>query len=989
MNKTSILWGGVLTPFRTFLFAMISVAMLFSFSACSSGDDDDGANLPPPKDTTKTETVQSVSTSGTISSNSVTSTTNELSQKTVTVMAGDDSKYEFTETESGDNASMRSSQPVPNPAGKGGKWTLYKKDSSGDFKAICSGSYTGDIEQFNTIAQAVSGATSGGFSLELKVEKALSEEGELVDVSKNDSTNNTFTFEVKENKTFEATVPEVKVEVPVKQKEEEPATQEDTPSVTISVPSAKEMANKIFRIGESVNGQNGSERYLSFSADGSTATETYFTIYNGVYSKATYGGATYTYKDGSLLYSDTENQGKHGDGAAYSFIKVASTIYLSDGEIKKLDRTSGTGLYATFSRSWNGEGDTYENSYPDTLENGAAVTCVFTEVAESSGSESYTFNSNKTFTGSSSSTHSRNSNYDYKDSSGTVVENKWSKFSGTENSTSSGEFINNNVILTLNGTKKSTSTSGGEDSKDGKWTNQPSTDTTRVSIVMLYDGTTLYPVDGTLTAVDALPESSVFNITVTQPQNGTVYCQYASRTVGETTEIQVTPNSGYEIKKVKVLDEKGTEISVAYKQIYSGTEYYTFTMPKSDVTVSVEFMAEGTKYKVSTHIAAGYTWSYGGTEPAFNGDTYGETVYSAGKTVSFNAYARTSHQGVVLDSISAVDASGNKVELTSSGKESVGEWDGNINYPYSFVMPESDVTITVSFKSVTRYSITFPSDISEKAKISVSKPTFAVGRNSNFWEGLELTVFVEPKSAMYSVKKISASANGTDIELTKSETQEAYTFVMPAGNVTFSAEFNELPTKKITATQPKTGRINLEEGKTDKNIDTLGVPGSKIEVWLYPDDDYELDTLLIKDSDGNNVQFAEPSESGRGYSGESHYYKTSFTMPEKDVTISATFKAIVHTITIADSITGGTVSASPKTAVAGDKITLTFAPNDGYKVKIASYDVSYRWGGTYGGQSPVTVTLSEDKKTGTFTMPQYDVTVEGIFVSADTVENGD
>lgn|GEM_PF-4460929 len=960
---------------------MISVAMLFSFSACSSGDDDGGANpSPSPKTQTKTESVQSVSTSGTISSNSVTSTTNELSQKTVTVMAGDDSKYEFTETESGDNASMRSSAPVPpDPAGKGGKWTLYRKDSSGDFKAICSGSYTGDIEQFNTIAQAVSGATSGGFSLELTVEKALSEEGELVDVSKDDSTNNTFTFEVKENKTFEATVPEVKVEVAV-------PSSTDAPSVTISVPSAKEMANKIFRIGESVNGQNGSESYLSFSADGSTATETYFTIYNGVYSKATYGGATYTYKDGSLLYSDTENQGKHGDGAAYSFIKVASTIYLSYGEIKELDRTSGTGLYATFSRSWNGEGDTYENSYSDTLENGTEVTCVFTEVAESSGSESYTFNSNKTFTGSSSSTHSRNSNYDYKDFSGTVVENKWSKFSGTENSTSSGNFINNNGILTLNGTKESTSTSGGEDSKDGKWTNQPSTDTTSVSIVMLYNGTTLYPVDGTLTAVDALPESSVFNITVTQPQNGTVDCDYASRTVGETTEIRVKPNSGYEIKKVKVLDEKGTEISVAYKEIYSGTECYTFTMPKSDVTVSVEFMAEGTKYKVSTHIAAGYTWSYGGTEPAFNGDTYGETVYSAGKTVSFYAYAGTSSQGVVLDSISAVDASGNKVELTSSGKESVDEWNGDINYPYSFVMPESDVTITVSFKSVTRYSITFPSDISDKANISVSKPTFASGRTANFWEGLELTVFVEPKSAMYSVKKISASANGSDIELTKSETQEAYTFVMPAGNVTFSAEFDELPTNKITATQPEKGGINIEEGRTSRNIDTLGVPGSKIEVWLYPDDDYELDTLLIKDSDGNDVSF-EKKEYASGYT--NHHYRASFTMPEKDVSISATFKAIVHTITIADSITGGTVSASPKTAVAGDKITLTFAPNDGYKVMIASYDVSYRWGGTYGGQSPVTVTLSEDKKTGTFTMPQYDVTVEGIFVSADTVENGD
>lgn len=55
---------------------------------------------------------------------------------------------------------------------------------------------------------------------------------------------------------------------------------------------------------------------------------------------------------------------------------------------------------------------------------------------------------------------------------------------------------------------------------------------------------------------------------------------------GERIYVNATPDKGYEIKSVSVADEKGKKVSV-YEGLKDG-QYY-FTMPESDVTVTVEF----------------------------------------------------------------------------------------------------------------------------------------------------------------------------------------------------------------------------------------------------------------------------------------------------------------------------------------------------------------------------------------------------------------
>jgi hypothetical protein len=95
----------------------------------------------------------------------------------------------------------------------------------------------------------------------------------------------------------------------------------------------------------------------------------------------------------------------------------------------------------------------------------------------------------------------------------------------------------------------------------------------------------------------------------------------------------------------------------------------------------------------------------------------------------------------------------------------------------------------------------------------------------------------------------------------------------------------------------------------------------------------------------------------------------TFTMPAADVTVSAEFEA-AYAIHIA-AMSGGTVTANPGAAFAGNTVTLTVTPDTGYGLKPNTLAVN-------GGAVPLTVSGTT---TWTFTMPAGDVTVAAEFIS--------
>ena len=85
--------------------------------------------------------------------------------------------------------------------------------------------------------------------------------------------------------------------------------------------------------------------------------------------------------------------------------------------------------------------------------------------------------------------------------------------------------------------------------------------------------------------------------------------------------------------------------------------------------------------------------------------------------------------------------------------------------------------------------------------------------------------------------------------------------------------------------------------------------------------------------------------------------------------ISVPEAATIYNITVSSAITNGKVTAYPKTAAAGDEVTLTVTPDKGYKLKADGLKVTKK------GDPATTVAVTDNK----FVMPDYDVEVSAEF----------
>ena len=143
---------------------------------------------------------------------------------------------------------------------------------------------------------------------------------------------------------------------------------------------------------------------------------------------------------------------------------------------------------------------------------------------------------------------------------------------------------------------------------------------------------------------------------------------------------------------------------------------------------------------------------------------------------------------------------------------------------------------------------------------------------------------------------------------------------------------------------------------------TSATSGETVKITATAADTYELSALNVTDENGNKIPVTDGS----------------FTMPEGNVVVSATFASIFHNICIAQDIENGTVSVDKESAAQGETITVTAEPDEGYLLN--SIHVTDADGNE--------ITVTEN----TFTMPKAHVTVSATFgyeiKIAETIENG-
>ena len=212
-------------------------------------------------------------------------------------------------------------------------------------------------------------------------------------------------------------------------------------------------------------------------------------------------------------------------------------------------------------------------------------------------------------------------------------------------------------------------------------------------------------------------------------------------------------------------------------------------------------------------------------------------------------------------------------------------------------------------------------------------------------KGDKVSLTIAPKAG-YELEKLTVkNASGQVISVTDNE------FTMPASNVTVEATFK-------TAAKKHSITINsASNGKVTASV-TTSAAGEEILLTAAPNSGYELDTLTAMNTT-NNTQVTVTNG--------------KFTMPDGNVNIVATFKkASADTYKVSfSSITNGSVTANVTSAKAGDTVTLTIAPADGYALDAL----------TIKDASNGTVTAAGSGNTRTFTMPAGNVTITAYFAA--------
>ena len=329
------------------------------------------------------------------------------------------------------------------------------------------------------------------------------------------------------------------------------------------------------------------------------------------------------------------------------------------------------------------------------------------------------------------------------------------------------------------------------------------------------------------------------------------------------------------------------------------------------------------------------------------GYTIGEVYYVE------EAAAETTEPTEPTEPEAQADEDTSKVTLTA-----------NADGTYTITKPEACITVHVTFEKnepeVKSHAITI-------GELQNGKVTAAVKGEEvkTAAEGADVTLTVAPDEG-YRLKAGTLAAtyqvpgeNATDepktekVVLTEGE-EGVYTFKMPTADVTVTAEFEQTYKVEVAAT--------LENGSVEPDK-KIAAAGETVKLTVTPKEGYELESIHV--TYGNEQEVTVNKDN-------------TFVMPAGDVNVSARFKKAeepkpLHTVTVTvQDGQGGTATAEPNQAAAGEIVKLNIQADDGWSV----------WSVTV-NDKPLTPDL-ETKKNYQFEMPDEDAKVVVEFVNNDS-----
>ncbi|MCH5160569.1 MAG: discoidin domain-containing protein [Clostridiales bacterium] len=412
--------------------------------------------------------------------------------------------------------------------------------------------------------------------------------------------------------------------------------------------------------------------------------------------------------------------------------------------------------------------------------------------------------------------------------------------------------------------------------------------------------------DVTVTAEFALKN---YTVAIGEREHGTVQVDKTTAKYGETVIVTVTPDLGYELEYLYYKHD-GSYPKVPYED-----GVYSFTMPAYDVEVIATFNLKKYYIKFSPSVSGIISVS-----PVTA--TMGQTVYLH---VSIA-------EGYELTSLKWNDGEDHEITLQSGVND------------YTFTMPAHDVTLYAEHRAID-YSVTVST--ATNGTITVDKTT------ANIYD--TITVTVNPAEG-YEIKSLKWN-DGEDHDITIVD--GVYSFIMPAHDVTVTAEFTE-KTYNVGEGYCAHGEVSVDK-ETAKYGETVTVTvttdaGYRVDYCYYPIDNGEV--ALVYDQ-------------------QTGVY--TFTMPAHNVTVYAYLVAVPYTVAAAEDIENGSLSFDKNKATVEDIVTVIVTPDKGYKLVSLSYDY---------GEGDKSIGIDGNL---TFVMPAHDVTVKAVFGKIDytlTVSSG-
>ena len=445
---------------------------------------------------------------------------------------------------------------------------------------------------------------------------------------------------------------------------------------------------------------------------------------------------------------------------------------------------------------------------------------------------------------------------------------------------------------------------------------------------------------------------------------------------GSTIWVGVEPNANYKVKSVKVKDKNNVEVTLdtTYVAKYNT---WAFTMPKSDVTVSVEFeldacaittdITHGTISGITSPVAIGseVKFTLAPTDDTYKLDSYkvfktGDEATTVDVTESNGTYTFTmpdypvTVSAIFVKKTHAVtveiqgETAGGAVSINKTSPVTVGEEvqvtvDTNAHYVLA--------SLTMNGSPITDYKFTMPNEaVTIKAVFEKTKHAlhYVESQNGTIQEitasdalpwGTVLHFTVTP-NLYYVIDHVAAIINGVPT-IIQPEAEGKYTYTTTPADTTIKAFY-------------KKQQFTVKASATTNGTITLGEPATldwddNFTINVKADPNYEIDTVTV---DGENV-----SVNSLG--------NYTFVMPTHDVTVSATFKKIKYIITgEGNNVTFGIPDKS--TYNWGDTVEITATPDKWYSIKnVYAKD-----------NSSVTVTKVDGREnTYSFVMPTGDITI--------------